>query len=67
MKRKLSEDTTIAIRQLADELADSSFVNQALSRYIHQLLEFVAEEYIIPQRKRIAELEHQLTVLGGRK
>jgi hypothetical protein len=31
-----------------------------------QILEFVFEEYIGPQRDRIKELEHRLTVLGGK-
>jgi len=64
--RKRSQDIDIALRQMADELASGSIVNQALGRYLFQVLEFVVEEYIEPQRKRIAELEHLVRALGGK-
>jgi hypothetical protein len=65
-RRKYSEDTTIAMHQMASNMAEGSIVTQALSRYLFQILEFVFEEYIGPQRDRIKELEHRLTVLGGK-
>ena len=71
--RKLSQDTDIALRQMAQELATGSIVNDALSRYLFQILAFVHEEYLAPQKKRIAELEervleleHWVRVLGGK-
>lgn len=66
MKRKISDDHHIGLRQLADQLATDSIVNQALARYLFQILEFAHDEYIEPLQKENAELRHRLAVLGGR-
>lgn len=60
MKHKLNEDPKIACYQLANELADGSIVNQALARYLYQVIEFMFEEYIAPLRKENAELKKRL-------
>jgi len=60
MRRKLSEDTTIALRQLAEQLATGSVVNQALARYLYQILEFVHEEYIAPLQEENTRLRKAL-------
>lgn len=59
-KRKLSEDKQIALRQLAEELAQGSIVTQCLARYLYQIMEYVYEAFVKPREQRIAELETQL-------
>jgi hypothetical protein len=63
-RRKLSEDTNIALRQLAKEMADDSIVNQALARYLQQVLEFVHEEYIAPLQAENKALKEALERRG---
>lgn len=60
MKRKISEDPHIGLRQLSHEMATESIVNQALARYLFQVLEFVHEEYIDPLRKENERLKKAL-------
>lgn len=62
-KSKLSDDPSIALRQLSQEMAKRSIVVTALARWQHQIMEFIHEEYIAPLRAENAELRAKIQEL----
>jgi hypothetical protein len=62
-KKALSDNPDFALRQLADQLATGSIVNQALARYLYQIMEFFYDEYIAPKDAEIARLKKRVSEL----